>query len=167
MNPLTTVFFKSLSFTDDKQVLIILILQVRFLSHILSFSKKEGNDLYNDALKTFYLQLYGIRHTVKDHSDSKREREKKPKATTTWATLFDIALTTHIAQPLLHQLWNTGWNQKRLNGSTQSEPTIYHVGTLNSYCYPFNHIIINVLYESLNKKCPPFVPSTDFPIIAM
>ena len=33
---------------------------------------KEGNVLFNDALNTFYLQLYGIRHMVKDHSDSER-----------------------------------------------------------------------------------------------
>ena len=33
--------------------------------------RKEGNVLFNNALNTFYLQLYGIRHVVKDHSDSK------------------------------------------------------------------------------------------------
>ena len=33
---------------------------------------KEGNVLFNDSLNTFYLRLYGIRHTVKDHSDSER-----------------------------------------------------------------------------------------------
>ena len=46
--------------------------------------RKEGNVLFNDALNTFYLRLYGVRHMVKDHSDS----ERKPAATT-WATLFD------------------------------------------------------------------------------
>ena len=30
--------------------------------------KKEGNVLFNDALNTFYLRLYGVRHVVKDHS---------------------------------------------------------------------------------------------------
>ena len=34
---------------------------------------KEGNALFNDALNTFYLWLYGVRHMAKDHSDSKRE----------------------------------------------------------------------------------------------
>ena len=34
--------------------------------------KKEGNALFNDALNTFYLQLYGVGHMVKDHSDSER-----------------------------------------------------------------------------------------------
>ena len=33
--------------------------------------RKEGNVLFNDALNTFYLRLYGVRHMVKDHSDSK------------------------------------------------------------------------------------------------
>ena len=28
--------------------------------------------LFNDTLNIFYLQLYGIRHMVKDHSDSER-----------------------------------------------------------------------------------------------
>ena len=30
---------------------------------------KEGNVLFNDALNTFYLRLYGVRHMVKDHSE--------------------------------------------------------------------------------------------------
>ena len=40
----------------------------------------EGNVLFNDALNTFYLRIYGVTHMVKDHSDSKRER--KPAAAT-------------------------------------------------------------------------------------
>ena len=31
---------------------------------------RERNVLFNDALNTFYLRLYGVRHLVKDHSDS-------------------------------------------------------------------------------------------------
>ena len=34
--------------------------------------RKEGNVLFNNVLNTFYLQLYGIRHMVKDHSDSEK-----------------------------------------------------------------------------------------------
>ena len=33
---------------------------------------KEGNVLFIDALNTCYFRLYGIRHIVKDHSDSER-----------------------------------------------------------------------------------------------
>ena len=32
----------------------------------------------NDALNTFYLWLYGIRHMVKDHSDSERGNPLPP-----------------------------------------------------------------------------------------
>ena len=42
------------------------------------------NVLFNNALNTFYLRLYGIRHIVKDHTNS----EMKPAAAT-WATLSD------------------------------------------------------------------------------
>ena len=50
-------------------------------------SKKEENDLFNDKLHTFYLRLYGVGHTVKDHSDN--ERERKPAAATTRDTISD------------------------------------------------------------------------------
>ena len=33
---------------------------------------KEGNVLFNDALNTFYLQLYGDMYMVKDHSKMNR-----------------------------------------------------------------------------------------------
>ena len=32
----------------------------------------------NDALNTFYLRLYGVGHTVKDHSDSEIENPLPP-----------------------------------------------------------------------------------------
>ena len=35
--------------------------------------RKEGNDLFNGTLNTFYLQLYGIRHFVKDHRERRKE----------------------------------------------------------------------------------------------
>ena len=40
--------------------------------------RKEGNDLFNDALNTFYLRLYGVRHMVKDHSDSEKGNPLQP-----------------------------------------------------------------------------------------
>ena len=40
--------------------------------------RKEGNVLFNDALNTFYLQLYGVRHMVKDHSNSERGNPLPP-----------------------------------------------------------------------------------------
>ena len=39
--------------------------------------ERERNVLFNDALNTFYLWLYGVRHMVKDYSDSEKERERE------------------------------------------------------------------------------------------
>ena len=38
----------------------------------IKINKRERNVLFNDALNTFYLRLYGVRHMVKDHSDSEK-----------------------------------------------------------------------------------------------
>ena len=48
--------------------------------------RKEGNVLFNDTLNTFYLQLYGIRHMVKDHSDNERGNPLLP-----YGLLFPIS----------------------------------------------------------------------------
>ena len=40
--------------------------------------ERERNVLFNDALNTFYLWLYGIGHMVKDHSDSERGNPLPP-----------------------------------------------------------------------------------------
>ena len=45
---------------------------VIFICQIISLIGKEGNVLFNDALNTFYLRLYGVGHIVKDHSDSEK-----------------------------------------------------------------------------------------------
>ena len=39
---------------------------------------KEGSVLFNDALNTFYLRLYGVGHMVNGHSDSERENPLPP-----------------------------------------------------------------------------------------
>ena len=40
--------------------------------------ERERNVLFNDALNTFYLRLFGVRHMVKDHSDSERGNPLPP-----------------------------------------------------------------------------------------
>ena len=40
--------------------------------------RKEQHVLFNDALNIFYLRLYGVRHMVKDHSDSERGNPLPP-----------------------------------------------------------------------------------------
>ena len=54
-----------------------------FLKTIKNY-KSSGSDgrkemfLFNDALNTFYLRLYGVRHRVKDHSDSEKGNPLPP-----------------------------------------------------------------------------------------
>ena len=40
--------------------------------------ERERNVLFNDALNTFYLRLYGVRHMVKAHSDSEKGNPLPP-----------------------------------------------------------------------------------------
>ena len=39
---------------------------------IIMLFNTDGSALFNDALNTFNLRLYGVGHIVKDHSDSER-----------------------------------------------------------------------------------------------
>ena len=54
-----------------KMNVFIQMLSVIVCAHFM-YIRKEGNVLFNDTLNTFYLRLYGVRHMVKDHSDSER-----------------------------------------------------------------------------------------------
>ena len=48
-----------------------------FLPQLASAREREMF-LFNDALNTFYLRLYGVRHMVKDHSDSEKGNPLPP-----------------------------------------------------------------------------------------
>ena len=48
------------------------------LEHYYVQRERERNYLFNDALNTFYLRLYGVRHMVKDHSDSEKGNPLPP-----------------------------------------------------------------------------------------
>ena len=71
--------------------------------------RKEENVLFNDALNTFYLWLYGVRHMVKDHSDSERGNPLLPHGLlfpiNSKGSFICIIPQTggHIPQPLLCQ----------------------------------------------------------------
>ena len=108
---------------------------------MLNFTKKAGRKemFYLMTLNTFYLQLYGVRHMVKDHSDRERGNLMLPHG-----LLFPISSkgsficiiprqdnTYHSL--CLHQSWSTGWNMKWLNGSTmkdRSDAPSHHERTL-------------------------------------
>ena len=50
---------------------IVTVQRLQYRPH-LQEERNEGNALFNNALETFYLWVYGIRCMVKEHSDSKR-----------------------------------------------------------------------------------------------
>ena len=53
--------------------------QIKSECLMCTFRKKERNVfLFNDALNTFYLRLYGVRHMVKDYSDSEKGNPLPP-----------------------------------------------------------------------------------------
>ena len=55
--------------------LTVQIYQDKILQHhVVPLIKRERERifLFNNALNTFYLRLYGVRHMVKDHSDSEK-----------------------------------------------------------------------------------------------
>ena len=63
-----------------KKIIIIIKLNKTTRNNNSTFftGRKEGNGLFNDALNTFYWRLYGVRHMVKDHSDSERGNPLAP-----------------------------------------------------------------------------------------
>ena len=50
----------------------------RHIGYSFQLARKEGNVLFNDALNTFYLWVYGVGHMVRDHSDSERGNPMHP-----------------------------------------------------------------------------------------
>ena len=80
--------------------------------------EREGNVLFNDALNTFYLPLYGVRHMVKDHSDSEKRNPLPPhrlllSINSKGSFICTIPQTgLNISRSLLNQSWSTGWNGK-------------------------------------------------------
>ena len=80
--------------------------------------RKEEYVLFNDALNTFYLRLYGVKHMVYYHTYSERGNPLPPHGllfsiNSKGSFLCTISQTgLHIPRPLLHQSWSTGWNEK-------------------------------------------------------
>ena len=70
--------------------------------------RKEGNVLFNDALNTFYLRLYGIGHKVKTGRSSEVERSLMVR----WVVgsiLHGVDPLSYFSfQPVLHDLCNKG-----------------------------------------------------------
>ena len=87
--------------------------------YIVSDGRKKGNVLFNDALNTFYLRLYGIGHMVKDHSDSKMKEGN---------VLFNDALNTFYLR-----LYGVGYMVKDHSDSEMKEGNVLFNNALNTF----------------------------------
>ena len=71
-----------------------------------TYLRKEGNVLFNDALNTLYLRVYGVRNMVKDNSDNERGNPLPPHG-----VIFPISskgsfiCITHIQDNTYHVFW--------------------------------------------------------------
>ena len=68
----STDFHYDVSTNSQFQFMLFYILILCLLHYLTGQGEGKGNSLFNDALNTFYLLLYGVEHMVKDHSDSER-----------------------------------------------------------------------------------------------
>ena len=69
----------------------------RLILFVLVKEGRKVNVLFNDALNTFYLWLYGVGHMVKDHSLSKRVNPLPP-----YGLLFPISSMHHPTDRIAH-----------------------------------------------------------------
>ena len=76
---------KQLSYNWLKVIIFIntMLRAYWLISQQVFFIHCHRNVFFNETHNVFHLQLYGTGHIVKDHSD----KERKPSATTSWATL--------------------------------------------------------------------------------
>ena len=91
-----------------------------------SNGRKEGNGLFNDALNTFYLRLYGVRHVVKYHTDSEGGDPLLPHG--------------------LHQSWNTGWNENNRTMSERSYHGATHINGNKIVVWYFQNVHTDAIY---------------------
>ena len=67
-----------LDVSEGEEGIVAIHLPIIPFKKLLWVGERERNVLFNDALNTFYLRLYGVRHMVKDHSDSEKGKPLPP-----------------------------------------------------------------------------------------
>ena len=64
--------------TERQDYMVFVIARSSVKMDTFSRHRQEGNVLFNDALNTYLIRLYGIEHMVKDHSGSGRGNSLPP-----------------------------------------------------------------------------------------
>ena len=94
--------------------------------------ERERNVLFNDALNTFYLRLYGVRHMVKDHSDSEKGNPLPPYRLTARVLLY---APSHRQDNTYHGLCYT--SRGALAGTRNSSMGPPHEGSIRRLIAPW------------------------------
>ena len=71
--------------------------------HERNLGERERNVLFNDALNTFYLRLYGVIHMVKDHSDNEKGNPLPPHRLPTDRISHTTAFVTPVVEHWLER----------------------------------------------------------------
>ena len=98
--------------------------------------------LFNNTLNTFHLRLYGVRHMVKDHSDSEKEREREMFYLTMHSTHFiygylasDIWLMTILIVRKETRCCHIGYSYRLAARVLLYAPSHRQDNTYHSLCY--------------------------------
>ena len=94
--------------------------------------ERERNVLFNDAINTFYLRLYGVRHMVKDHSDSEKGNIGYSYRLTARVLLY---APSHRQDNTYHGLWYTSCGA--LAGTRNSSMGPPHEGSIRRPIAPW------------------------------
>ena len=115
------------------------------LDTLYGIERKE-NVLFNDSLNTFYLQLYGVRHMIKNHSDRERGNLLSPHRLLAAGVL--LYAPCHRQDNTYHSLCYTsrgalaGTKNSSMGPPWRINPTTHHTMSKRSYHRATSHSLI-------------------------
>ena len=113
--------------------------------------ERERNVLFNDALNTFYLRLYGVRHMVKYHSDSERGNPLPPHLIDEQQGFFYMHHPTDIPRPVVEHWLEREISQWVHPMKDRSDDPSHHERTFNLWATSRSRVCLRL--NSLFVKC--------------
>ena len=107
--------------------------------------EREKNVLFNDALNTFYLRLYGVRHMVKDHSDSEKGNPLPPYIYMHTYIQINTRARAHTQQ---QQQQQHTWTHKHTHAT--SSLILYQVSPRSQWTFP--RVVIKYAAKETEKN---------------
>ena len=95
--------------------------------------RKEGNVLFNDALNTFYIRLYGVEHIVKELSDRERGNPLPPLHGLLFSISSKFFYMHHPTDRIAH---TTAFVTPVVDTGSNAERVILHGGPIEIFLFP-------------------------------